>query len=152
RVFRGADGTLLAKVPVQSATWAEQPVVVDVDNDGHADIVVTSDFSSGLTGDTGVIVFSDIANKWPRTRRIWNQHSYHVTNVTETGSIPRTETPNWLVPGLNNFRVNAFVPGESADAFDSFTYVATDGVLDSNVATVRIAVNTPNSSPRFTSS
>ena len=93
-----------------------------------------------------------MANKWTRTRRIWNQHSYHITNVNEDGSIPRVEQPHWLVPGLNSFRTNAFVPGETADAFDSFTYAATDGVLESNVATVRIAVNTPNSAPRFSSS
>jgi RHS repeat-associated protein/uncharacterized repeat protein (TIGR01451 family) len=152
RIFRGADGVLLAKVLVQSATWAEQPVVVDVDNDGHADIVVASDLSSGLAGDTGVFVFRDVANKWRRTRRIWNQHSYHVTNVNEDGSIPVRETPHWLVPGLNGFRTNAFVPGETADASDSFAYVASDGVLESNPATVRIAVRTPNSAPQFTSS
>ncbi len=152
RIFRGADGVLLAKVPVQSSTWAEQPVVVDVDNDGHADIVVTSDLFTGATGDTGVLVFQDVANKWTRTRRIWNQHSYHVTNVNEDGTVPAVETPHWLVPGLDAFRTNAFVPGESADASDSFTYVATDGILDSNVATVRLAVRTPNSAPRFTSS
>ena len=100
----------------------------------------------------GVFVFQDVANKWARTRRIWNQHSYHITNVNEDGTIPLVETPNWLVPGLNNFRLNAFVPGERADSDDSFTYRASDGGLDSNVATVRIAVDTPNSPPRFTSS
>jgi len=152
RIFRGSDGVLLAKVPVQSSTWSEQPVVVDVDNDGHADIVVTSDLSTGLPGDTGVIVLQDIANKWARTRRIWNQSGYHVTNVNEDASIPRVETPHWLVPGLNGFRTNAFVPGESPDAADGFTYVATDGVLESNVATVRIAVRAANSAPRITSS
>ena len=44
RIYRGADGVLLAKTVVGSATWAEEPVVADVDNDGHADIVVSSDF------------------------------------------------------------------------------------------------------------
>ena len=52
------------------------------------DIVVTSDLFLQDTGDTGVIVFEDVANKWTRTRRIWNQHSYHVTNVNEDATIP----------------------------------------------------------------
>ena len=154
RVIRGVDGVLLAKTPVTSQTWAEQPVVVDVDNDGHADIVVASDnFQEGgrdLTN-TGILVFQDSANKWTRTRRIWNQHAYHITNVNEDGSIPQRETPNWLVPGLNNFRTNAFIPGETPDQADSFTYKATDGILESNEATVRITLRTPNSAPRITS-
>ena len=151
RIYRGADGVLLAKTVVGSATWAEEPVVADVDNDGHADIVVSSDFFRQSLDDTGIIVFQDVANKWKRTRRIWNQHSYHVTNVNEDATIPLTESAHWLIPGLNAFRTNAFVPGESAEETDSFTYVASDGVLDSNAATVRIAIRTPNSAPLMTS-
>lgn len=153
RIFRGNDGVLLAKIPVASSTWGEEPVVVDVDNDGHADIVVSSNpsFSSGSPTSTGVHVFSDVANKWTRTRRIWNQHSYHITNVNEDATIPQIEMPNWLVPGLNNFRTNAFIPGESADQADRFTYKASDGTLDSNEATVRITIRTPNGSPRIVS-
>jgi len=41
-----------------------------------------------------------------RTRRIWNQHNYHVTNVNEDGTIPPIEGKNWETPGLNNFRQN----------------------------------------------
>ena len=60
-----------------------------MDNDGHADIIVSSDFfQQQSSADTGVIVFKDVANKWKRTRRIWNQHSYHVTNVNEDATIP----------------------------------------------------------------
>src|SRR5262245_9362881 len=61
RVFRGSDGVVLAKRPVGSATWAEEPVVADVDNDGHAEIVVSSDLFIQTQGDTGIIVFEDVA-------------------------------------------------------------------------------------------
>jgi RHS repeat-associated protein len=152
RVYRGADGVLLASIPVGSSTWAEQPVVADVDNDGHAEIVVSSDrqLANSVT-DTGVYVLEDLADNWTRTRRIWNQHAYHVTNVNEDGTIPRVETPHWLLPGLNSFRLNAFLGGENPDQADSFTYRVSDGSLESNVARVRIAVRTPNSAPNFTS-
>ena len=39
------------------------------------------------------------------TRRIWNQHTYHVTNVREDGTIPQFET-TWWNRG-NTFRANA---------------------------------------------
>src|SRR5262249_28007988 len=74
RIFRGADGVLLAKTPVGSATWGEEPVVADVDNDGHADIIVSSDLARQRPFDTGIIVLQDVANQWTRTRRIWNEH------------------------------------------------------------------------------
>jgi len=150
RIYRGADGHLLEKIPVSSATWGEIPTVADVDNDGHADIVVSSDLMTSGS-DTGVIVINDVLNLWKRTRRVWNQHAYHVTNVNEDGTIPAVETPHWLVPGLNGFRTNAFGEGEAADAADAFTYVARDGVLQSNEATVRITVRPVNAAPHFTS-
>jgi hypothetical protein len=43
-----------------------------------------------------------------QTRRIWNQHTYHITNVNPDGTIPSNEQNNWQVPGLNNFRLNEF--------------------------------------------
>lgn len=152
RVYRGSDGLLLAKVQVGSATWAEMPVVADVDNDGHAEIVVSSDnFRLSGLANTGIHVFQDPMGKWTRTRRIWNQHSYHITNVNEDGTVPLIETPNWLVPGLNNFRLNAFIPGETPDEADSFTYKANDGRLDSNSATARVKVLVAANPPRITS-
>jgi RHS repeat-associated protein len=153
RVYRGADGVLLARVPLGSSTWAEGPVVVDVDNDGHGEIVVSSDRNlRNSVADSGIHVLEDIADKWARTRRIWNQHAYHVTNVNEDGTIPPVEPPHWLLPGLNNFRLNAFLSTDGGDRADRFTYAVDDGVLTSNVATVSIAVRAPNSTPSIVSS
>jgi hypothetical protein len=59
-----------------------------------------------------VLVYGDANDRWVPTRRIWNQHAYHVTNVSVDGSIPATETDNWTVSGLNNYRTN--VQGEGA--------------------------------------
>lgn len=39
-------------------------------------------------------------------QEVWNQHTYHITNVEEDGRIPSRETPNWRVAGFNNFRQN----------------------------------------------
>jgi hypothetical protein len=56
----------------------------------------------------GVRVYGDRADLWVNSRPIWNQFNYHVTHVTDTGTIPATGDwlVNWLQPSLNNFRQN----------------------------------------------
>ena len=56
----------------------------------------------------GVRVYRDARDRWASSRTIWNQHGYHVTNVDEDGTIPRTSAvaANWADPELNNFRQN----------------------------------------------
>jgi hypothetical protein len=118
RIYRGSDGAELWKTCNTTGTLIEYPVIADVDNDGHADIVVASNSYSGITcpdGATkqaGVRVFGDKIGQWVRTRRVWNEHAYHVTNVAEDGTIPKSEPNNWSQPRLNNFRQNVQPLGE----------------------------------------
>lgn len=65
----------------------------------------------------GIRVYEDANDQWVRSRSIWNQHAYAVTNVNEDGTIPKTSDwqKNWTQAGLNNFRQN--VPG-TANASD----------------------------------
>jgi hypothetical protein len=137
RVYRGNDGNVLWSTCNTSVTLWEYPVIADVDADDHADIVVISNNWSrgapryyqcmdGRMGPTGVRVYSDPFGDWVRTRRIWNQHSYHVTNIDDDGAIPRRETRNWTVPGLNNFRQNVQPEG----LFDAPDLVAIDAAAD----------------------
>lgn len=112
RVYRGSDGAVLVKLCSTSGTLQENPVIVDVDADDHADIVVMNNnyaidkCDDGSGSHTGFKVISDAQNRWVRTRRIWNQHAYHVTNVNDDGTVPRSEVDNWAQPGLNDFRQN----------------------------------------------
>ncbi len=108
-IFDGT-GQVLLSVPRSAKTLAEYPVVADVDNDGSAEIVVVSDsgFANNQTAPT-VQVIRDIEDRWIQARRIWNQHTYHVTNVREDGTIPQYEEPNWET--LNTFRTNAQIEG-----------------------------------------
>lgn len=118
RVYKGSDGTVLWSTCNTTGTLVEYPLVADVDGDGHADIVAVSNDYSGITCDgtkqTGVRIFGDSMGSWVRTRRVWNQHSYHVTNTEEGGATPKVEQTNWKVPGLNNFRQNVQPEGEFA--------------------------------------
>ena len=98
--------------PRKSWTGVEFPVVADVDNDGSAEIVVVSNRAwGGQPTHTPVTVFRDADDRWIPARRIWNQHTYHVTNVNEDGTIPQFEAPSWTV--LNTFRTNAQIEAGS---------------------------------------
>ena len=133
RVYEGPTGNVLWERCNTTATLIENPVVADVDNDGHADIVAVSNAygqaqaslqcDDGVSiAQSGVRVFGDTSGKWVRTRRVWNEHAYHITNVEEDGTIPK-EAPNYLQPGLNNFRQNK-QPGSEFAAPDAIVSVA----------------------------
>ena len=93
-------------------------------------------------GVSGITVYKDAKNRWVRSRTIWNQDAYAVTNVNENGTIPSTSTwaSNWTTPGLNNFRQN--VPGEAngqsigdltAQAGPNFVCQGSTAVLDAPI-------------------
>ena len=116
RIYQGDTGEVIWQTCNTTGTIQEYPVIADVDNDGHADIVAVSNNYSSISCEggkqTGVRIFGDAEGQWVRTRRIWNQHSYHVSNVNEDGTIPAKEESNWTLPGLNNFRQNIQPLGE----------------------------------------
>src|SRR5690606_11900591 len=63
----------------------------------------------GDIGDAGIEVFEDRLDNWVGTLPIWNQHTYHITNVDAKGRIPVVEEDNWKVPvgkPYNSYRRN----------------------------------------------
>ena len=116
RVYSGVDGTELFKEPNSSATILEYPVVADVDGDNNTEVVVTANDIHHKDGVTtcpyppadsrhGVFVYGDADDNWVRTRRIWNQHAYHITNINSDGTLPEPESVSWVTPpGFNNYR------------------------------------------------
>ena len=101
-VFDGATGAVLYQDSGHNhGTAWEYPVIADVDNDGNSEIIVGS---AGVTsGDwDGITVLGSASESWAPSRPIWNQHAYHITNVTNDGQIPTAEVPNWET--WNNFR------------------------------------------------
>ena len=100
-----ASAAVVWSTPNSTLTAHEYPVVADVDNDGNAEIIVgANDFARGPGLQRGLRVFGDVQDNWVATRPIWNQHSYHITNVTPSGGIPYPETPSWLHTGT--YRTN----------------------------------------------
>ncbi len=109
-IFDG-NGDVLLQTARTSATGTEYPMVADIDNDGSAEIVVVSNvFGQGSS--PMVQAIGDVEDRWIQARRIWNQHTYHVTNVREDGVIPQWEEPNWQT--FNTFRTNAQIEGGGA--------------------------------------
>ena len=115
RFFSGLDGSLkFQSMEHASYTAFETPVVVDIDGDNHVEIVLGHGSGNAQIG--SVTVYGDADNTWPPGRKIWNQHSYHITNVSDLGAIPSDYQPNWL-PGFNSFRSGdaGQLPGEYHD-------------------------------------
>ncbi|WAS95790.1 hypothetical protein [Nannocystis punicea] len=115
RVYSGIDGSILLKIENSSATIHEYPLVVDADADGNSEILMVATLVDGCDDPgyqqrKGVFLYGDAGDGWVPTRRVWTQHTYHVTGTTSAGNVPMVEDNNWTTPGLNNYRQN--VQGE----------------------------------------
>lgn len=143
RVYRGTDGMELFKVANSSATIHEMPVLVDVDGDNNTEFVVVANDRNHLHGNLscgypmgtvprhGVFVYGDTNDKWGRTRKLWNQHAYHITNVASDGKIPMVEPRSWAPTENNDYRVSAQGKG---------VYNAPDLRVDLEVSTAQCPV------------
>jgi hypothetical protein len=108
RVYSGTDGTVQLELPSSSATIHEYPLVVDVDADGNSEILIVATHHSSCphASRQGLFVYGDTNDEWVPTRRVWTQHTYHVSNATSDGNVPLQEANNWTTAGLNNYRQN----------------------------------------------
>jgi len=115
-VYSGTDGRTQLQLPNTTGTIHEYPLVVDADGDGNSEILVVANATNSPTDcpglpDTsyrsGLYVFGDTNDRWVPTRKVWTQHTYHVTNATTAGNVPLAEMNNWATPGLNDYRKNA---------------------------------------------
>ncbi len=121
-ILDGRTGAVIRTLgPHDSHTRIEMPVIADVDNDGNAEIVVGEN-----TSEQGIVVWEDTSDNWVRTRRVWNQHAYSITHITENGTVPAVMQPNWLNERYNNFRQNVQPDG---------LFAAPDAVLGGNICT-----------------
>lgn len=127
----GGTGLPFTGFPNPTRTASGYPVVADVSGNGRSELVFgsTTDTSNNCSslvadspnlfpecddtvdppaycnGDTiGVFAWTDPNDTWVRTRPVWNQHAYQITNVEDSGAIPAFELPSWLL--FNMFRAN----------------------------------------------
>jgi len=110
RIYDGATGAIRYEIENPNGTAWENPTIADVDHDGHAEVVIVGSTFVG-PGATGVRVIGDLNDSWVPTRSVWNQHTYHITNTDEDGSIPTHELYSWV--DHNTYRLNKLGSGHS---------------------------------------
>lgn len=89
RILEGATGLTLATLPFFSGTGMEYPIVVDVDSDGHAEIVTSGFLAGEKEADSRVYCFETDGQPWAPARSVWNQYGYHVTNILDDLTVPK---------------------------------------------------------------
>ena len=156
RIYNGADGNELWSEKATSGTVLDYPLIVDIDADGKTEIITTSstygnatkpvgtDNGCGFSENSpfGLVAYEDNWGNWVRTRQIWNQHTYHVTNINDDGSVPKNETANWLT--YNNYRQNVQPEG----VFNAPNFVAGDlesSIVDCNQILLKAHVSNEGS-------
>lgn len=101
-ILNSLTGKTLFETANSTGTLWEYPIVADLEGDDNAELIfVANDYSSNWNSHKGVRVFgsASVDKPWKGATRIWNQHSYHQTNISQEGKIPLIEKPSWL---LNN--------------------------------------------------
>jgi hypothetical protein len=116
-VFDGKTGQSLIKEANESCTAYEMPLVADIDGSGRAKILVPNNNICTLQcpwgrmddpafNNVGLKALKSPTDKWVNTRSVWNQHTYHVTNVNLDGTLPFPEVNSWDKSQSNTYRQN----------------------------------------------
>lgn len=91
-IIDGPTGNTVFSYPMLSVTGTEYPVVVDINHDGNAEILVEGGVTSPDT--TYLFCFESANLPWAPARSVWNQAGYHITNVNDDLTIPRQPQNN----------------------------------------------------------
>lgn len=89
RIIEGATGRTISSTPLLSVTRTEYPVVVDIDNDGQAEILVPGYLPGEKEEDARIYCFESASFPWAPARSVWNQYGYNPTFVNDDLTIPR---------------------------------------------------------------
>ncbi|MDD1792975.1 choice-of-anchor A family protein [Enterovibrio sp. ZSDZ42] len=99
-ILDSLTGKILFETANSTSTLWEYPIVADLEGDNNAELIfVANDFSSKWNTHKGVRVFGATSDDlpWKGATRIWNQHSYHQTNIEQDGSLPQQALNSWEV-------------------------------------------------------
>ncbi|MEM9835352.1 MAG: HYR domain-containing protein [Bacteroidota bacterium] len=133
-IYNGTDGTELLRIPSESGTRTEYPLVADVNGDGTAEIIVTAQDGNGpsFSGNGWVTVYTSANQPWVPTRPVWNQHGYNVVNVNDDLTIPAVQQDPLnpaIIDEYNNFLVQTPLRTQSGVG----NFPAADAIIEPSV-------------------
>ncbi|MCP4361020.1 MAG: hypothetical protein GY796_23685, partial [Chloroflexi bacterium] len=127
-IFNGVDGAILFNEPLaESLTATDYPIFADVDLDGYAEIVVPSNDGIRVFGFDGV---------WGSSRPLWNQHSYHISNINDDLTVPFSEPNSWDVHNTYRTQTTLLNPLPNYQVILSHTVAITDVAVISGTFSV----------------
>lgn len=137
-IYDGENGDVLYKIDHSSNTTVERPVIVDIDNDGHADLVLVQS-SYYISEYGGIRVYQGKNNSWVRTRSLWNQYDYYINNINDDLTVPTNQGNSWQIH--NTFYSNLPLDLDPTVVADlSASYIQIDNQRDINPSTISVRV------------
>ena len=114
-ILDGPTGKTVYSYPMLSVTGTEYPVVVDINHDGSAEILIEGELHLLIQPMSSA---SNPPTSWAPARSVWNQAGYHITNVNDDLTIPASHKTTrhfwyrWLCPDhLPPALQHLYVPG-----------------------------------------
>jgi hypothetical protein len=105
-VYDGLTGATLASRPELTTRHRDAPpLIADIDGDGSAEIVVTTD--------EAVVALGATSGRWARTRKVWHQLAYDITSIDDYGNLVPWPLPVWST--FNAFRAQPAMDGDKPD-------------------------------------
>jgi outer membrane protein assembly factor BamB len=95
-VYDGKTGAIRMTLGHVSSTMMENPVVADIDGDGHGEILRVE--VNGATG-SKLSALGAKHDDWPYAPPVFNQFGYHFENINADLSIPTNPTTPWTAEG-----------------------------------------------------
>ncbi len=112
-VYDGPTGTVLySNTSHASGTLWEYPVIADVDRDGSAEIVISSNGGHWK----GVTVIGHSGSGWQASGPTWGTHDFAVTNLDADGVVPTPPPLPWTTNNVFRARPMVDDPG-AADLY-----------------------------------
>ena len=84
-IFDGLTGNTIANDSCESTTWDEHPLIMDVDDDGAAEIVCGC---KGNGKPSQMRVYESSGEPWSNARKMWNQMIYYAVHINDDLSVP----------------------------------------------------------------
>ena len=105
RIIDGATGDTKDSLSCTSGTRVEMPIIVDVDADGEAEIVVSCGGST--------VVYTSNQTPWMPTRKVWNSLHYTPTFINDDLTIPAHRQDKASIPRLDVYAAQTYITDPS---------------------------------------